>query len=344
MTILSGRRELCTERIREISDDLTLFVEAVATHAEDVGTTGAAEAVLGHLEDALPVGLGVLLLVDVDGATDVDGMEDAVLALEFAILVDLADEDDDAVGGLRPVGQHLGAAHRGDRVGRLAPLAVVEGLQGVLEDEDLLAGVGLAEGVRMGEELRDERVLADVEAFAEVEALRHHLHLVEGLLTGVVEADVPRLGDGVGQLQEHRRLAGAGGAGEHHDGGGHEAVATEGVVEPGDADLLAVAELLRDLDVVDVGATLEALDADVEVHLRHVRESFRGLVPPWVRRLWRAAMRYGLNITWRHATLHKFLIESVFQLHPHCNITEVLKYPQEVKKFEAGAKFEAEGV
>jgi hypothetical protein len=48
--------------------DGALLVEAFTAHPEDVRDAAASEAILGHLEDALPEGLGVLLLVDVDVA------------------------------------------------------------------------------------------------------------------------------------------------------------------------------------------------------------------------------------------------------------------------------------
>jgi len=198
-------------------------------------------------------------------------VEDGLLASEVAGLGDLTDEDHDAVVGLGPVGEHFDGADRGHRVGAaVGVLAVVEGLERVLEDEDLLAGVGLAEGVGVSEEVGDECILARDEAVLELEAFRDHLDLVERLLTGVVEADVSGLGDGVRELEKHRGLASARGTGEHHDRGGDEAFATESVVEPVEAGLLAVAESIRDLDVVDVGTALEALDSDVEVHLAHV--------------------------------------------------------------------------
>ena len=202
----------------------------------------------------------------------VDGVLDAVLALEFTVLSDLTDEDDDAVVLLRPVGESLGAAEGRHRVGAAAfhGDVVVEGLERVLEDEDLLVGVRLAKDLRVLQEAGDRGVLTDHEALTEAEAFHHHLHLEERFLAGVVEADVTRLGDGVGQLEEHRGLASARGAGEHHHRGGDEAFTAESVVEPRDADLAAGAERLGDLDIVDGGAVLEAFDTDVEVHLRHV--------------------------------------------------------------------------
>ena len=248
-----------------------LFEESGLGHAEDVGAAVAAEAVLGDFEDAFAEGFAALVLVDEEGAADVDGVEDGLFAGEVARLGDLADEDDDAVVGLGPVREHFDRADRGHRVGAaVGVLAVVEGLERVLEDEDLLAGVGLAELVGVSEEVFDERVLSCDEAVLEVEALRDHLHLVERLLTGVVEADVACLGDGVRELEHHRGLACAGGAGEHHDRGGDEAFAAESVVEPVEAGALAGAESVRDRDLVDVGSALKTLDADVEVHLAHV--------------------------------------------------------------------------
>jgi len=253
-----------------------LLHQAGPLHAEDVGLTTAAEPVLRHLEDALTVGLALLLLVDVELSAHVDRMEDGLLAGEVAALGHLTDEADDAVGGLGPVGQHLRGADRCHGVGCTVPLAVVQRLKGVLQDEDLLALVGLADGIGVTEEVLDQGVLTDDEAVAKLEALGNHLDLVERLLARVVEADMPGARDGVGQLEEHRRLAGTRRTGQHHDRGGHHALATDGVVEPLDADLLAVAKGLGHLDVVDVGALLQTLDADGEVHLAHVRGTFRG--------------------------------------------------------------------
>ncbi len=202
-------------------------------------------------------------------------MEDGLLARELTGLGHLADEDHHAVVGLGPVGQHLDAAHCRHGVCAILPLAIVQRLERVLEHEDLLAGVGLAELIGVAEEVLDSHVLTDHEAVAEVEPLGHHLHLVERLLTRVVEADVTGARDGVGELEEHRGLPSAGRAGEHHDRGGDHALAADGVVEPLDAHLLAVTEGRRHLDVEDVGALLQTLDADVEVHLAHVRSTFR---------------------------------------------------------------------
>jgi len=94
-------------------------------------------------------------------------VEDGLFACEVAGLGDLADEGDDAVVGLGPVGEHLGGADGSHRVGAVLPLAVVEGLERVLEDEDLLLGVRRAEVVGVLEEVWDEGVLADDEAGAE---------------------------------------------------------------------------------------------------------------------------------------------------------------------------------
>jgi len=88
---------------------------------------------------------------------------------------------------------------------------------------------------------------------------------------------VAGLGDGVGELEEEGGLACAGGTGEHHDRGGDEAFAADGVVEPLDAHLLAIAEGGRDRDVRDVGAALETLDADIQVHLAHAMSPFEGV-------------------------------------------------------------------
>ncbi len=222
-------------------------------------------------------------------------MEDGLFACEVSGLGDLADEGDDAVVGLRPVGEHLGDADGSHRVGAVLPLAVVEGLERVLEDEDLLVGVSLAEHVGVFEEVGDHRVLADDEAVLEAEAFGDHLDLVERLLARVVEAGVARLGDGIGHLQHEGGLAGAGGAGEHHDRRGDEAFAADGVVEPLEAHLLAVAEGLGHLDVSDVGAALETLDADVEVHLAHVIGSVLGVL----------GCRYFLNLSGRVVALHR---------------------------------------
>ena len=261
--------------------DRALLEEAGAFHAEDVGLAGAAEAVLRDLEDALAVGLRLLLFVDVQFTTNIDSVEDRVLAGKHSrpaerALGDLSDEGDDAVGGLGPVGEHLDAADGRHRVGGAAVLAVVQRLERVLEDEDLLPRVRRAEPVGVLEEVLDEGVLTDHEAVAEPEAFRHHLHLVERFLARVVEADVTGTRDGVGQLEEHRGLAGTGRAGEHHHRGGNHALTADGVVEPLNAHLLAGAKDLGDLDLVDVRAALEALDADGEVHhLAHVLDSFR---------------------------------------------------------------------
>ena len=62
------------------------------------GDAAAAEAVLGDLEDALTVGLALLLLVDVELTADVDRVEDGLLAGEVTGLGDLADEDDVVAG------------------------------------------------------------------------------------------------------------------------------------------------------------------------------------------------------------------------------------------------------
>ena len=248
------------------------LVEAGRAHAEDVGLAAASEAVLGDFEDALSVSFAFFLVVDEQLTATVHGVEDGLLAGEVATLGDLADEHDDAIGGLGPVGEHLGGADRRHGVCTVRVLAVVQGLQAVLEDEDLLAGVGLSDVVCVGEEVGDQGVLADDEAVAELEPLRHHLHLVEALLAGVVEADVAAAGDGVRQLEEHRCLPRAGGAGEHHHRGGDEACAADRRVEEVHTGLLAVAEGLGDLDVRDRGAALEVLDSNVEVH-RHVTNS-----------------------------------------------------------------------
>ena len=145
-----------------------------------------------------------------------------------------------------------------------------------MEDEDLLALVLLADLVRVLEEVGNEGVLADDEAVFEFEAVCDHLDLVEGFLAGVVEADVAALGDGVGELEEHGGFACAWGTCEHHDAGGDEAFAAEGVVEELEACLLAGPQGVGDGEFVDVGAALEVLDADAEVHgTRHVVLAFR---------------------------------------------------------------------
>jgi len=248
-----------------------LLVEAGSFHAEDVRAATATEAVLGDLKDAFAVGLAALVFVDEETASDVDGVEDRLLAGEVSVLGDLADEGDDAVGRLGPVGEHLGAADWGVAVSvAVAVLTVVQGLERVLEDEHLLAGVGLAQVVGVGEEVLGHDVLACDEAVLEAESFGDHLDLEEGLFARVVEADVACAGDGVCELEEHRGLARAGGAGEHHDRRGDEAFTADGVVEPVDASSLTVAQRVGDLDVGNVRAALETLETDVEVHLAHV--------------------------------------------------------------------------
>ena len=203
-------------------------------------------------------------------------MKDAVLAGEVSTLGDLTDEDDATVRLLGPVRKDLGTTERGHGVGVVAVLAVVQGLKRVLEDEDLLAGVGLAKAVGVSDEVGHFCVLTDDESVAETESVDNHFDLVKRFLAGVVEADVTSSRDGIGQLKEEGGLASTRRAGEHHDRGGNKALTTEGVIEPGDANLLAVAELLRYSNFVDVGAVLETFDPDVEVHLRHVLESLAG--------------------------------------------------------------------
>lgn len=97
-------------------------------------------------------------------------------------------------------------------------------------------------------------------------------------------------------MEHERSFACAWRACEHHDRGWNHTFTADGVVDEFEADLLAVAEGVRDLDVRDVGAALETLDADVEVHFAHcVCPVFRALwvsvavdstsVPRWGRTL-----------------------------------------------------------
>lgn len=60
-------RPACSERAPLVLSDLdvTLLVEALAVHADDVGLAVAAEAVLGDLEQALSPGLRLLVLIEV---------------------------------------------------------------------------------------------------------------------------------------------------------------------------------------------------------------------------------------------------------------------------------------
>ena len=182
----------------------------------------------------------------------------------------MADEDDDAVVGLSPVSECFHAANSCHRISTVGPFAVVEGLERVLEDEDLFARVSFAEGFGVIDDVGDEHVLADDEAVGEAEAFGHHFDLVEGFFAGVVEADVACLRDGVSELEEHRGFARAWRAREHHDRGGDEAFAAEGIVEECDAGFLAIAERFRDLDITEDGAAFKVFDTDGEIHFAHV--------------------------------------------------------------------------
>lgn len=252
----------CTER--------AFLVEAALADAEDVGFAARAEAVLGNFPDAFAVGFAAFVFVDVEFAAYVDGMEDCIFASEFACLRDLADEDDDAVVGLGPVGECFHAADSCHGISTVGPFAVVEGLERVLEDEDLFVRVSFAEGVSVFDEVSYQHVLADDEAVGEAEAFGYHFDLVEGFFAGVVEADVACLRDRVSELEEHRRFACTGRAREHHDRGRNEAFAAEGIVEEFDAGFLAIAERFRDLDITKDGAAFKVLDTDGEIHFAHV--------------------------------------------------------------------------
>ena len=253
-----------------------LLVEAGGVDAEDERLAAAAEAVLLDLEEALSVRLGVLLFVDEEVTVGVDGVLDRLLPGEVAGLGDLADDEGDAVGLLAPVGDHLDGADLGHRVGAaVLVLPVVQGLERVDDEEDLLLGVRLAEAVGVGEELGDEDVLSGDEAVLHAEALRDLADLEERLLTRVEEADVALGRDGVGELEAHGGLTGAGRTGEHHRGGGRHALAADGLIEPLETGLHRALELGRNLEVEDVGAALPGLETDVQVHVRHL------LVPCW---------------------------------------------------------------
>lgn len=196
-------------------------------------------------------------------------MEDAVLAGELAVLVHLADETHHTVGALRPVGQHFDRSERGRTIGAVGVLAIVQGLKRILENEDLLALVGLADVVRVLQQIRNHDVLAADETVLQLETLGDHAHLVERLLTGVVETDVTGLRDRVRDLQQHRGLAGSRRTGQHHHRGGRETLTSHRVIEeahPGGHPLL---ECLGHIDLENVRVRLETLDANRKIHRCH---------------------------------------------------------------------------
>lgn len=83
----------------------SLFVEARLIDAEDIGATGGTEAIFSNFEDTFAVGFAIFLFVDVEFASDVDGVEDCIFAGEVARFSNLADEGDDGVVGFCPVGK-----------------------------------------------------------------------------------------------------------------------------------------------------------------------------------------------------------------------------------------------
>ena len=273
-----------------------LLVETGVVDTEDEGLTAAAEAVLLDLEEALAVRLRVLLFVDEEVAVSVDRVLDLLLTGEVAAFGDLADDEGDAEGFLAPRGDHLDGADLGHRVGvAVLVLAVIERLERVEEEEDLLALVLLAEFVSVSEDVLDHRVLTGDEAVLHAETLGDLADLEERFLTGVEEADVALCRDGVGELEAHGGLTGAGRTGEHHGRGGRHAFAADGLVEPLEAGLHRPLELGRYLEVEDVGAALPGLETDVQRHVGHSVCSVQG----WL------GLPYYLNLPGTVPVLHR---------------------------------------
>ena len=253
-------------RGRVISDpEAGNLLEALLLEVQPDLVAGAAEAVLGGLEDSAPLEVLVLLL-DAQLDHGVDHVLELLGAGHLAGLVDLADDDRVGVGLLGPAGHQLEDPLRGLGVGQALPLAVVHALEGVDQEEEGLAGALGPQGVALLQEGRDVRLLADREAGLEPEALGHQLDLVEALLGRVEDHHRALLREAVGQLQEHRGLAGAGGAGEEDHLAGGEALAAHGRIDEVDPGLDLVPELVRDLDAEDVGAETNLIAADLELH------------------------------------------------------------------------------
>ena len=226
----------------------------------------APEAVLHRLEDPAAPEVLVLLL-DAQLHHGVDHVLELLAAGHLAVLRDLADDDSVRVVGLAPVSDEAECTHGRLRV-RLSVVvvAVIHALERVDDEEEGLAGVLRPELVALQQERGDVGLLADREAGLEAEPLSDELHLEEALLGGVEHDDRSTLREPVSHREGHGGLARAGRAGEEDDLAGREALTTECTVHVLDARLHLVAERLGNLDREDVGAEVDGVVADVELH------------------------------------------------------------------------------
>lgn len=207
----------------------------------------------------------------------VDCVLHRVLANEVTVLVDVVDEDDDGIVLLGVVRQHLctsdGCRARGPAAGILA---IVQRRERVLENEQLFLRVLLDHVVSVVQQVLDHDVLPCNETVLEFQTLGCHRNLEQRLLTRVEQANMPLRGDAVAHLQKRCGLACARATRQHHDRTGNEPFrfTTQCVIEPIETYLLALAQLGRDVDVVDVGVLFVAFDANFEIHFRHFLVSF----------------------------------------------------------------------
>jgi len=167
------------------SRDPSHLFESILIQSQEEGVTAATEPVLRGLQDAATFEVLVLFFY-AKVHHGVDHVLELVGSSHLAGLVDLADDDRVAVVLLAVIGDEGQGALSRLAVGvTVAILAIVHALEAINNEEEGLAGIGLADLVAVGEERRDVVLLAGDEALLELQSFNNQLDLEEGFLSSI---------------------------------------------------------------------------------------------------------------------------------------------------------------
>ena len=193
-------------------------LEAGPLEVQVESMAGAAEPVLGHLENPAAEQLGPLVLFNRELHHGIDHVLEHVPTRELSVFTDLADDDRAGIMLLTPVGDESQSTLRGAAIGRtVGVLAVVHGLEAVHNEDELLVGMLCSELVTVLKQCGDVNLLTHRETVLELETLGSKLHLVETLLSSVEDRKRPVTYQAVDQLEHHGRLSRSRGTGEQGD-------------------------------------------------------------------------------------------------------------------------------
>lgn len=231
----------------------------VRVSMEDDGRVGATHSILFELEKTLAKGRGLGLDINGQASEGVTQVLQLVAAGELPTLGRLVDDNGHGTSPLAPLENVIHTADRGLAVDIVTPLAVIQQLQAVLQqDKGLLGILGPNDITLVSQLLGADNAVSRI-AVLEAQLPGANGHLKEVLLIAIVE-DIESTGrHGVRQLLAQGGLSGPWAPVVDDRLRLSHPVATHGLIKPGQSGFMPDQQLRMDLHVEDVVDTVREL-------------------------------------------------------------------------------------